>query len=99
MSNIYRLDEVKGTIRLLDTLYNEYRPMYRLELLDKLRKVNVGRTAAYNAIETLKALGLIEEGQRVSKGKRVISTSISKKGIEIAKKLREINTILDGESE
>jgi len=73
--------------------------MNRLELLDELRKVNVGRTAAYNAIETLKTLSLIEEGQRISEGKRVIITYISKKGIEIAKKLREITTILDGESE
>jgi len=99
MSNIYRLDEGKGTIRLLLTLYNEYRPISRLELLDELRKVNLGRTAAYKAIETLKALNLIEEGKSVHEGKRVITTSISEKGIEVAEKLDEIITMLDLESE
>jgi DNA-binding MarR family transcriptional regulator len=99
MSNIYKLDEVKGTIRLLLTLYNVYRPMTRLELLDELRKVNIGRTAAYRAIETLKAQGLIDVAQRVYEGKRVIVTSITKKGIEIAEKLDEVKTMLDSKNE
>jgi DNA-binding MarR family transcriptional regulator len=98
MSNLYRLDEVKGTIRLLHTLYDIYRPMTRLELLDELRKVNIGRTAAYRAIETLKDLGLIESDQKNYEGKRVIVTSITMKGIEIAVKLDEIKNMLDSKN-
>ena len=93
------MDEVKGTLRLLYVLYYDPRPITRLELLEEMKKINVGRTAAYKAIETLRSLGLITENQEVYSGKRVIVTYISEKGIAVGEKLDEIKRMLESEGE
>jgi hypothetical protein len=94
--NIGRLDEVKGTLRLILILAYDQVPLTRLEYMAEADKAGVGRTAFYSGTKTLRELGLIEETSETRKGKRVILNGLTKDGRAVARPLVEIDEMLGG---
>ena len=94
--SIRRLDEERGTLRLILTLAYNQVPLTRLEYMNGADEVGVGRTAFYSGIRTLMELGLVEETYETREGKRVILSGLTKDGWAVAKLLREIDEMLGG---
>ena len=95
---INKLDETKAALRLLLALYRMKKPPDRMTLLEAL-KTNYGieRTAAYRAIATCMTLNLIRtEQKKFGKQPRAsIIHYLTKKGTQVAKRIAEINEILE----
>jgi Fe2+ or Zn2+ uptake regulation protein len=94
MSALEVFDQSTATMRLLLALRNQAYPMTRLTLLRKLREENVGRTAAYKALEVCENLGLVVETAYKVGGARVLSTDLSEKGKSAAFYVAQIQLTL-----
>ncbi len=94
MSALEKFDQSTSTLRLLQTLRNQDYPMVRVTLLRKLREINVGRTAAYRALEVCEELGLIVVTSHNVRGRRVLATKLSQKGRATAYYVEQIQLIL-----
>lgn len=94
MSALEIFDQSTATLRLLLTLRKQEYPMTRLTLLRKLKEENVGRTAAYKALEVCENLGLIVMTTHNVMGKRVLKTELSQKGESMAFYAAQIQLIL-----
>lgn len=97
MQALSRLDEEKGTLRLLDRLFYPGKDPNRLTLIKMLEEDGVARTAFYSSLNCLKELGLVEDTSGDSgKGKYA---KLTRKGLNVAEKVREIALILTNPNE
>jgi hypothetical protein len=94
-SNFNRLDEVKGTLRILIILGYSFQPVPRLELIKECKEDYLGRTAFYSAHKALMELGLIEEKSETRDGKRVVLTNLKEKGKKVVTYLVGIQKLMD----
>jgi len=96
---IRSLDETKAALRLLLTLYEmRDNPPDRMTILRTLKmKYGVDTTAAYTAIRICEQLGLFETTEKKfgRQPRASIIHHLTKKGMEIAKRIAEINEILE----
>ena len=85
-----KLDNERGSLRLLHILRNRIPPMSRSTFLKIAGREGVGKSAFYSSIQTLGELGLIEE-KRVRLGEAsVVVTDLTSTGASIAKKVSEL---------
>ena len=92
---IQELDEAKGTLRLLLTVYKSERHLIRTDLMSLLKSENVGKSAFYGSLEACIKLGLLIE-ESVRKGNiSYTHTQLTPKGLGVAEKLGEIREILE----
>jgi Fe2+ or Zn2+ uptake regulation protein len=82
-------------MKMLSLLQYHYRPFTRVDLLNEMNEQEIGRTAAYRAINALADIGLLKESRRVRSGKRVLNTYLTEKGLLIADKIIELEKILE----
>ena len=96
---IRNLDETKAALRLLLTLYEmKDNPPDRMTLFKALRmKHGIEKTAGYRAIAVCTKLGLLETTEKKfgRQPRASIIHHLTKKGMEIAKRIAEINEILE----
>ena len=95
-SKFTRLDEEKGTLRILLTLLETQPPITKTQLIESLHKTGLGRSGFYSSFNTLKDLGLITEETGMNpQGRRILITSLSGMGNVIAADLRTLQLMLD----
>jgi Fe2+ or Zn2+ uptake regulation protein len=82
-------------MKMLSLLLYDYRPFTRVDLLNEMDEQEIGRTAAYRAINALVDVGLLKESRGVNSGKRVLNTYLTEKGLLIAEKIAELEKILE----
>ncbi len=99
MSALSRLDEQKGTLRILKVLFFRTAPLSRGGLIMLMKHEGVGRTAFYRSLNCLKELGLLGEYQEKHKKKKITSSRLTSKGMAIAEKIKEIEEILTTEKD
>ncbi len=94
-SKLIRIDEEKGTLRILLTL-QEIQPQNKTQLIESLHKTGLGRSGFYSSYNTLKNIGLITEktGKNLE-GRRILQTSLTDMGNVIALDLRSLQMLLD----
>ena len=97
MTSIFtRLDEEKGTLRILLTLIETQPQITKTQLIESLQKVGLGRSGFYSSYNTLKEIGLInEETGKNPRGRRILLPSLSGMGNVIAADLRGLQMMLD----
>jgi len=92
-SHFAKLDNERGSLRLLHILGNRTPPMSRTLFLEFAERTGVGKSAFYSSIQTLAELGLIEE-KRVKRGDVTVKeTKLTPRGVSIAKKISELHRI------
>ena len=95
-SKFTRLDEEKGTLRILLTLLEAQPHITKTQLIETLHKAELGRSGFYSSYNTLKDIGLItEETGKNPEGRRILVTSLSGIGNVIADDLRTLQMMLD----
>ena len=95
-SKFTRLDEEKGTLRILLTLLETQPQITKTQLIESLHKAGLGRSGFYSSYNTLKEIGLItEETGKNPEGRRILLPSLSGMGKVIALDLRKLQLILD----
>ena len=95
-SKFTRLDEEKGTLRILLILLETQPPITKTQLIESLRKTGLGRSGFYSSYNTLKDIGLITEETGMNpQGRRILITSLSGMGNVIAADLRTLEMMLD----
>ena len=91
MNVLSRLDEEKGTLRLLDHLFYPGKDVNRVTLIKLLEGDGVARTAFYSSFKCLKELGLVEDVPEDTRGKHA---KLTRRGVDVAEKVREMAMIL-----
>lgn len=71
--------------------------MERLELSDEGSKVNINRHQFYQIVKRLQKLKLIEDEMSQRRGKKVIITKLTDKGIKIANLVQKIKDLLESQ--
>ncbi len=95
-SKFTRLDEGKGTLRILLALLETQPHITKTQLIETLHKAELGRSGFYSSYNTLKDIGLItEETGKNPEGRRILVTSLSGMGNVIAADLRNLQMTLD----
>lgn len=95
-SKFTRLDEGKGTLRILLALLETQPHITKTQLIETLHKAELGRSGFYSSYNTLKDIGLItEETGKNPEGRRILVTSLSGMGNVIAANLRNLQMMLD----
>jgi hypothetical protein len=95
-SKFTRLDEGKGTLRILLTLHETQHQITKTQLIETLHKAELGRSGFYSSYNTLKDIGLItEETGKNPEGRRILIPSLSGMGNVIAADLRTLEMMLD----
>jgi len=95
-SKFTRLDEEKGTLRILLTLQETQSQITKTQLIASLQKAGLGRSGFYSSYNALKEIGLItEETGKNREGRRILIPSLSGMGKVIALDLRKLQLILD----
>jgi hypothetical protein len=95
-SKFTRIDEGKGTLRILLTLLETQPHTTKTQLIESLHKAGLGRSGFYSSYNTLKDIGLItEETGKNPEGRRILLTSLSGMGNVIAQDLRGLQMMLD----
>ena len=95
-SKFKRLDEGKGTLRILLALLETQPHITKTQLIETLHKAELGRSGFYSSYNTLKDIGLItEETGKNPEGRRILVTSLSGMGNVIAANLRNLQMMLD----
>jgi predicted transcriptional regulator len=75
-SKFTRLDEEKGTLRILLTLLKTQSHITKTQLIESLNKTGLGRSGFYSSYNTLKEIGLItEETGKNLEGRRILLPS------------------------
>ena len=69
--------------------------MERLELLEEAERYKINRFQFYQTMKELKRMGLIEDMQPNTTGKRKVYTALTEKGREIASLVVKIRDILE----
>ena len=85
------LDKNNATLRLLYILCYDCPASPRIELMEISKTYGIGSSAFYKSLKTLKQLNLVKEDK---KRKKTITT-LTDKGYQVAKKISEINDILN----
>jgi len=98
-SEFIALDKSDAALRVLLTIAYSYKPIIRSDLIEYVKPLVVARTALYSAVKLLKGLELIKEESSRREGRRVILTSLTEKGLEVAKKVIEIEKIFESKEE
>jgi DNA-binding PadR family transcriptional regulator len=92
MNFLTRLDEEKGTLRLLDHLFYPGKDINRTNLIRLMEGDGVARTAFYPSLNCLKELGLVEDASGGSgRGKYA---RLTRRGVDVAEKVRGMASIL-----
>ena len=99
MSALSRLDEQKGTLRILKVLFFRTAPLSRGGLIKLMKQEGVGKTAFYRSLNCLKELGLLEDYQDKHKKKNLTFSMLTSKGRAIAEKVEEIAELLSTEKD
>jgi hypothetical protein len=95
-SKFTRLDEEKGTLRILLTLQETQSQITKTQLIESLQKVGLGRSGFYSSYNTLKEIGLIiEETGKNPEGRRILLPSLSGMGNVIGLDLLSLQLMLD----
>ena len=95
-SKFTRLDEEKGTLRILLTLQETQSQITKTQLIESLQKAGLGRSGFYSSYNTLKEIGLIiEETGKNPEGRRILLPSLSGMGNVISLDLRRLQLMLD----
>ena len=95
-SKFTRLDEEKGTLRILLTLQETQSQFTKTQLIESLQKAGLGRSGFYSSYNTLKEIGLVnEETGKNREGRRILLPSLSGLGNVIALDLRRLQLMLD----
>ena len=95
-SKFTRLDEEKGTLRILLTLQETQSQITKTQLIESLRKAGLGRSGFYSSYNTLKEIGLIiEETGKNPEGRRILLPSLSGMGNVIGLDLLSLQLMLD----
>ena len=92
-------DKSDAALRVLWTIAYYYKSITRSELIEDVKPLGVARTALYSALTLLNDLGLIKEEHSHREGIRVKLTSLTDKGLEVAKKVIEIEKIFESKEE
>jgi hypothetical protein len=90
----YKLDETKCALKVLHVLYLVKKTIPRGELFQEFKKVGVGRSLVYKAINVLSSLGLVDVTPVRLKGKRSVWTQITSWGCRIMERILELDVIL-----
>ena len=84
-SKFTRLDEEKGTLRILLTLQETQSQISKTQLIESLQEAGLGRSGFYSSYNTLKEIGLVnEETGKNREGRRILLPSLSSLGNVIA---------------
>ena len=95
-SKFTRLDEEKGTLRILLTLQEMQSQITKTQLIESLQEAGLGRSGFYSSYNTLKEIGLIkEEAGKNLEGRGILLPSLSGMGNVIAQDLRTLQMMLD----
>jgi hypothetical protein len=95
-SKFTRLDEEKGTLRILLTLLETQPQITKTQLIESLNNTGLGRSGFYSSYNTLKNIGLItEEISKNNEGRRILLPSLSGMGNVIAADFRTLQLMLD----
>jgi DNA-binding transcriptional ArsR family regulator len=89
-SRFAKLDNARGSLRLLHILGNRVAPMSRSTFQEFAERSGVGKSAFYSSIRALRELGLIEEKRVMNKGVSLKVTELTPRGVSVAKNVSEL---------
>ncbi len=89
-SRFAKLDNERGSLRLLHILGNRIPPMSRSTFLRFAEGRGVGKSAFYSSIRTLAELGLIDVKRVSMGGASVKVTELTSEGVSVTKKISEL---------
>jgi hypothetical protein len=95
MNAFARLDEEKGTLRILNFLNFPLGLIQRQRIIIVMKTQGLGRTAFYKSLDCLKELGLVEDVPGDADLGKGVFTKLSPRGFVVAKKLREFQQLLN----
>jgi DNA-binding PadR family transcriptional regulator len=94
-SRFAKLDNERGSLRLLRILGNRIPPMSRSIFLEFAEWSGVGKSAFYSSIHALAELGLIEEKRVRLGGVSVKVTELTPRGVSVVRKVDGLLSVLD----
>jgi hypothetical protein len=94
-SRFAKLDNERGSLRLLYILGNRIPPMSRSTFQGFAEKSGVGKSAFYSSIRVLLELELIEENRIRMSGRSVKVTKLTPRGVSVTRKVSDLFSDLE----